>query len=92
MTNLNLAFYAGGIISYKDYAVLVFQLEPHPEYHKSADALTVEKAKPNQRRDLVDVKGQRLQFDLRHGHGRDRQTARIRDILKQLTGSSEVQF
>ena len=92
MTNLKLAFYAGGIIAYEHYAVLVFQLEPNQENDKIVNALTVEKAKPNQRRDLVDVKGQRLQFDLRHGPGRDRQTARIRDILKQLTESSEVQF
>ena len=92
MTKLNLAFYAGGIISYKDYAVLVFQPEPHPENDKSAGALTVEKAKPNKRRDLVDVWCQRLHSDLRHGPGRDRQTARIRGIIKQLTGSLEIQF
>ena len=47
MTNLNLAFYAGGIISYEDYAVLVFQPEPHQENDKIVNALAVEKAKPN---------------------------------------------
>ena len=92
MTNLRLAFYTSGIISYEDEAVVVFQPEPYQENDKIVEALTVEKAKPNQRRDLVDVRGQRLQFDLRHRPGRDRQTTRIHDILKQLTGSSEVQF
>ena len=69
MTNLNLAFYAGGIISYEGSAVFVFQPEPLQENDKIVGALTVEKATPNQRRDLVDVWGQRLRFDLRHGPG-----------------------
>ena len=55
MTNLNLAVYAGSILSYEDYAVLVFQPEPHQENEKIVDALTIEKAKSNQRRDLIDV-------------------------------------
>ena len=46
MTNLNLAFYAGGIISYEDYAVFVFQPEPHQENDKIVSALIVEKAIP----------------------------------------------
>ena len=92
MTNLRLAFYASGIISYEDEAVVVFQPEPYQENDKIVGTLTVEKAKPNQRLDLVDVRGQRLQFDLRHRPGRDRQTGRIRGIIKQLTGSLEIQF
>ena len=43
MTNLNLAFYAGSILSYEDYAALVFQPEPHQENDKIVSALTVEK-------------------------------------------------
>ena len=46
MTNLNLAFYGGSILSYEDYAVLVFQPEPHQENDKIIGALIVEKAKP----------------------------------------------
>ena len=87
MTNLSLDLYAAGLINYEDYAVLAFQPELHPDYDKTVGSLTGEPAQPDRRRDYVKIWEEQLQFELRHGAGDSRivrQTARIRDTLKQL--------
>lgn len=94
MVNLSLDLYAGGMISFDDYAVLAFQPELHPDYDKTVGALTGEPAQPDRRRDFVRVWDEQLQFELRHGPGNSqvvRQTTRIRDILEQLTQPTQVE-
>ncbi len=94
MANLSLDLYAAGMIAYDDYAVLAFQPELHPDYDKTVGALTGEPAEPDRRRDFVQVWDEQLQFELRHGAGDSRvvrQTARIRDMLKQMAEPTEVQ-
>ena len=60
------------------------RIEP---YDKTVGALTGEPAQPDRPRDFVRAWDEQLQFELRHGAGDSqvvRQTARIRDVLRQL--------
>ena len=46
MANLSLDFYAAGVISFEDYALLAFQPELHPDYNSTIPFETFRRAKP----------------------------------------------
>ena len=85
--NISLDLYVAGLLSYEDYTALAFQPELQPDYDRTVDALTGERAAPDRRRDFVKYWSDRLQFELRHNAGDSpvvRQTRRIHELLKSL--------
>ena len=93
MANLSLDFYAAGVISFEDYAVLAFQPELHPDYDSTIGALTGEAADPDRPRDFVRIWDDRAAFQRRHDTGRRdliEQSERIASALRRIDSPSPM--
>ncbi len=93
MANLSLDFYAAGVISFEDYALLAFQPELHPDYDSTIGALTGEAADPDRPRDFVRIWDDRAAFQRRHDTGRRdliEQSERIASALRRIDSPSPM--
>ena len=85
MQELALDFYAEGLVSFEDYAVLAFQPELHPRYNATVGALTGEAADPDRPRDFIRRWEDRLAFERRHNPENAPLVQQTRRILEMLT-------
>lgn len=88
MQDLSLELYAGGNLTFEDYAELAFQPELHPSYASTIGALTGEPADPDRPRDFVRLWQDRLAYEQRHNAADAptvRQAERILAVLTAMT-------
>ena len=63
MAELSLDLFLAGMLTDKEYALLSFQPELHPDFDRTIGALTGERADPDQPRDYVAIWRDRLEFE-----------------------------
>jgi hypothetical protein len=65
-SELSMALYVEGVLSWDEHSMLAFQPELHPDYEATIGALTGKEAEPDRPRDLVKLWEEKLSFELRH--------------------------
>ena len=86
MQALSEDLYAGGVLTWEEYAELAFQADLHPDFPHTIGALTGERPRPDQPRDFVKQWEERLDFERRHfpeGPERDR-ALHILSVLRRI--------
>lgn len=86
MQALSEDLYAGGVLTWEEYAELAFQADLHPDFHRTIGALTGERPRPDQPKDFVKLWEERLDFERRHfpeGPERDR-AVHILSVLRRI--------
>jgi len=65
-SELSMALYVEGVLSWDEHSMLAFQPELHPDYEATIGALTGKEAEPDRPRDLIRQWEERLSYELRH--------------------------
>ena len=84
--------YAGGVLTWDEYAALAFQAELHPDFGRTIGALTGETPLPDQPRDFVKEWENRLDFERRYFPERpERDTAlHILSVLRRIDAPTDL--
>ncbi len=89
--NLGMDLYIAGLLNWDEYSMLAFQPELHPDYNQTIGALIGEKAKPDRRRDFIEIWDNRLKFEQKYNPGdkqRIEHAKRIVLVLRQVQDAS----
>ncbi len=90
---LGMDLHVAGVLPWKEYAMLAFQPELHPDYDRTVGALIGEKAQPDRPRDFVAMWKERLAFERKYNAADPKliaRTARIVTVLHQIETPTSV--
>lgn len=82
--------YLGGALSWEEYREVGFPSELHPDWDRTIGALTGERAAPDEKRDMIAVWTQKLDFDRRHTPHDAARIGRAERILTLLQAERAV--
>ncbi len=85
--NLGMDLYIAGLLTWDEYSMLAFQPELHPDYNRTIGALVGEKARPDRRRDFIEIWDNRLKFEQKYNPDdkpRIEHAKRIVRVLRQI--------